>query len=115
MNPVGRSSRNSSVNSPSNPAKAGSIVSVFATGAGAGFFNDGALVPTGIYNASASVWAGNQRSFEVEFAGDAPGLVAGVMQINFRVPDSLPPGNTLSFSLIIGGVSTSQNQIAVLP
>jgi uncharacterized protein (TIGR03437 family) len=104
-----------SVNSPSNPARAGAIVSVFATGAGAGSFNDGALVPMGIYNASASVWAGNQRSFEVEFAGDAPGLVAGVMQINFRLPDSLPPGNTLSFSLIIGGVSTSQNQIAVVP
>ena len=104
-----------SVNSPSNPAKAGAIVAVFATGGGAGNFNDGALVPIGIYNASTSVWAGNQRSFEVVFAGDAPGLVVGVMQINFRLPDSLPPGNTLSFSLIIGGVSTSQNQIAAVP
>ncbi len=104
------------VNSPSNPAKSGAIATVFATGGGAGFsFADGALVPMGIYNAPTTVWAGNQRSFEVVFAGDAPGLVAGVMQINFRVPDSLPAGKTLSFNLIIGGVSTSQNQIAAVP
>jgi uncharacterized protein (TIGR03437 family) len=104
-----------SVNSPSNPAKHGSVVTLFATGGGANYFADGAVVPMGIYNAPATVWAGDSRSFEVVFAGDAPGLVAGIMQINLRLPDSLPLGGTLTFTVAIGGVSTGQNQIAVTP
>jgi uncharacterized protein (TIGR03437 family) len=104
-----------SINSASNPAKGGSIVSVFATG-GANYFSDGALVPLAIYDAHVPVLAvSGLLSLEVEFAGDAPGLVAGVMQINFRVPDSQPLGTTFSFSLEIGGVSTSTSLIAVTP
>jgi uncharacterized protein (TIGR03437 family) len=102
-----------SINSPSNPAKPGSVVTVFVSGGGANDFADGAMVPMGIYNALTTVWAGNSRSFEVVFAGDAPGWVAGIMQINLRLPDSLPPGGTLAFTVMIGGVSTGQNQIAV--
>jgi uncharacterized protein (TIGR03437 family) len=104
-----------SINSPSNPARPGSVVAVFASGGGANDFGDGALVPLGIYNARATVLAGGSRPFEVVFAGDAPGLVAGVMQINIRLPDSLPTGGTLNFTLTIGGVSTGSNQIAVAP
>jgi uncharacterized protein (TIGR03437 family) len=37
------------------------------------------------------------------------------MQINLRMPDSLPPGGTLTFTVMIGGVSTGQNRIAVTP
>jgi uncharacterized protein (TIGR03437 family) len=37
------------------------------------------------------------------------------MQINLRLPDSLPPGGALTFTVVIGGVSTSQNQIAITP
>jgi uncharacterized protein (TIGR03437 family) len=37
------------------------------------------------------------------------------MQINLRLPDSLPLGGTLTFTVEIGGVSTGQNQIAVIP
>jgi uncharacterized protein (TIGR03437 family) len=105
-----------SLNSPSNPAKPGSIVTVFATGGGSVYFSDGALVPIGIYPASVPVWAmSGLLSLEVEFAGAAPGLVAGVMQIDFRVPDSLPPESTLAFSFEIGEVSTDTVQIAVAP
>jgi uncharacterized protein (TIGR03437 family) len=38
-----------------------------------------------------SVLGQNGESLEVVYAGDAPGLVAGVMQINFRLPTVLPP------------------------
>jgi uncharacterized protein (TIGR03437 family) len=101
------------INSTSNPAKSGSIAAVFATGGGANFPN-GTLVPIGIYDTTVPVWVVNaERSFEVVFAGDAPGLVAGVMQINFRLPDSLT-GNTFAFFVEIGGVSTVQSQIAVV-
>jgi uncharacterized protein (TIGR03437 family) len=102
-----------SVNSPSNPAKAGSIVTVFATGGGATGFEDGAIVPDGVYNAPEAVWVVGERSFEVVSAGDAPGLVAGVMQINFRLPVSLPTGGTLEFSALIAGVSAGESAIAI--
>ena len=102
-----------SINSTLNPAKSGSIVTVFATGGGADF-PDGTLVPIGIYDTTVSVWVVNaERSFGVVFAGDAPGLVAGMMQINFRLSDSLP-GNTFAFFVEMGGVSTIQSQIAVV-
>lgn len=103
-----------SINSPSNPAKHGSVVTLFANGGGARYFADGALVPVGIYDALATVWAGDTRSYEVVFAGDAPGLVSGIMQINLRLPESLPPGGTLTFTVVIDGVSTGQSQIAVI-
>jgi len=103
-----------STNSSSNPARSGSIVSVFATADAGSYFPDGAVVPMAIYDAAMSVWVvDSYRSLEVVFAGDAPGLVAGVMQINFRLPDPLPPGNTFTFSVIIGGSTPFQSQIAV--
>jgi uncharacterized protein (TIGR03437 family) len=104
-----------SINSSSNPAKRGSIVTLFATGGVTNYFADGAVVPLEFHDTPATVWAGNERSFEVVFAGDAPGLVAGVTQINLRLPASLPPGDTLDFTVMIGGVSTGQNHIAIAP
>jgi uncharacterized protein (TIGR03437 family) len=105
-----------SVNSPANPAYPGSIVTVFAAGAGYDYFGDGEVVPIGIYSASEPVLAVcGLLSLETDFAGSAPGLVAGVMQIDFRVPDPLPSAGTLFFSFIIGGVATGSSQIAVTP
>jgi uncharacterized protein (TIGR03437 family) len=105
-----------SVNSPSNPAGSGSVVTVFVTANSGTYFPDGALVPIGIYDAAVSVWVvDSYRSLEVVFAGDAPGIVAGVMQINFRLPNPLPAGNTFAFSVDIGGVSSVQSRIALAP
>jgi uncharacterized protein (TIGR03437 family) len=61
------------VNGPSHPAKAGSILQIYATGlSGAGTI-------------SAQV---NGKSVEPEFGGPAPGLV-GVQQVNVELPDGL--------------------------
>jgi uncharacterized protein (TIGR03437 family) len=81
------------------------------------YFPDGALVPMGIYDAGVSVWVvDSYRSLEVVFAGAAPGIVNGVMQINFLLPDPLPAGDTtFAFSVVVGGVATAQSLIAVAP
>jgi len=105
-----------SINSPSNPARSGQIVTVFVNSASGNYYPDGAVVPLAIYNAYVSVWVLTaNRSLEVVFAGDAPGVVAGVMQINFRLPNPLPAGNTFAFTVEIGGVATAQGLIAVAP
>ncbi len=79
-------------NSQQNPAKPGSIVTIFATGTGATYWSDGLIVQASFArgpNLPVSVLVGNE-SLEVVYAGDAPGLVEGVMQINFRLPVILP-------------------------
>jgi uncharacterized protein (TIGR03437 family) len=105
-----------SVNSTSNPATGGSIVTVFANANSGQYFPDGGIVPLGVYEAGVSVWVvDSYRSLEVVWAGAAPGIVNGVMQINFRLPDPLPAGNTFAFSVVIAGVSSAQSMIAVAP
>ncbi len=102
------------INSTAHPAKPGSIVTVFVSGGGGGSFSDGALVPLGIFYSYEEVLGiSGLLSLEVEFAGAAPGQVAGVMQINFRVPSSLQPGPIFAFSFQIGSVPTGTVGISV--
>jgi uncharacterized protein (TIGR03437 family) len=102
------------LNSSANPAAPGTVVTVFATGAGSGPYSDGALVPMGIHYSNVPVYAiSGLHSLEVEFAGDAPGMVAGVMQINFRVPDTIDPSPSFNLGFLVGGVLTPSVVIAV--
>jgi uncharacterized protein (TIGR03437 family) len=85
------------INSPSNPAKAGSVVSVFGTGGGATTpaTVTGSIVsgpPRSIQSLPMSAGIG-LSSADVTFAGSAPGQVAGVLQVNLRVPANLTPSS----------------------
>ncbi len=85
-------------NSSSNPAKVGSVVAVYLTGAGAmtppiadGQF--GPLTPPFpglVLGVSASV---NGMGAPVLFAGQAPGLIAGAIQVNVQIPIGTVSGN----------------------
>jgi uncharacterized protein (TIGR03437 family) len=85
------------VNSLSNPAKKGSRVVLFGTGGGittpastAGAVTSG--VRWLVNPVSASVGHGSITiPLVVEYAGGAPGLVAGATQINVKLPDIIPP------------------------
>jgi uncharacterized protein (TIGR03437 family) len=81
------------LNSASNPAKAGSIVSIWATGFGYAFGPlDGAVTPV-VTNWCAycqiSIGGPSGVVETVEYAGTAPGLIDGVMQVNFMVPSQV--------------------------
>jgi uncharacterized protein (TIGR03437 family) len=84
-----------SVNSASDhPAPPGSLVTIWATGAGRTALPDGAIATgaSGRPPLPVSVLLYDQsynQSLEVEYAGDAPGMVAGVFQVNFRLPSDL--------------------------
>jgi len=79
------------LNSPANPAPAGSVVALWASGLGA--FSpplaDGEIVgTTGPFpglEAEVSVEIGGIPA-QIQYAGAAPGLAAGIAQINFVVP-----------------------------
>jgi uncharacterized protein (TIGR03437 family) len=92
------------LNSPSNPAARGSIVTLFATG-------DGVRTPPAVDGAAAP-WPAPAPVLPVEvrigdyvadiaYAGAAPGLI-GVLQINARVPSGYAPGGALTVTVQVG-------------
>ena len=98
-----------SVNSASDhPAPLGSLVTIWATGAGRTALPDGAIAAgaSGAPPLPVSVLLNNQ-SLEVEYAGDAPGMVAGVFQVNFRLPSDLKLPLDTEPTLQIGDAGSS--------
>lgn len=110
---------NSSVNSAQNPAAKGTVVQIFATG-------EGALTPqvaTGAVTSSTgptfpkpivsvSVTIGGLPA-TVTYAGEAPGLVSGVLQVNAIVPTGLTSSGPQTVVLTVGGASNSQQTITL--
>jgi uncharacterized protein (TIGR03437 family) len=110
------------VNSESRPAAPGSIVAVWATGAGLrignGFPPDGTVIQAGQLGHPAlpvSILSGGQ-SLEVLYAGDAPDAVFGALQVNFRLPESFPSGATsVAVQLQVGSAVSGGVSIYVRP
>ncbi len=109
-----------SLNSEANPAAPGSVVSVWATGAGFLYFGriDGAIVtdiPSPVLlpvSVLANPAKGGTYSLEILYAGDAPELVAGVVQVNFRLPGQVPP-NGANLELQVGDVISPRFSVYV--
>ena len=98
-----------------NPAAAGSVIVLYATGAGqtSPLLPDGSVVtadnlPIPVLPVTARV--GGLKA-EVLYAGGAPGMVAGVLQVNLRVPDATPSG--LSLVVLQVGGQTSQAGLTI--
>jgi uncharacterized protein (TIGR03437 family) len=97
-----------SLNSFSNPAAADSVVMIYGTGFGVmqSPLTDGQIaggaVPLAI---PVTVTIGGMPS-TVVYAGSAPGLIAGVTQINVQVPEGLPSGSSAPVVLSIGSATT---------
>jgi len=104
-----------SLNSPSNPARRGSIISIFGTGGGEAVPGvvDGQILSNVLPQPSLPVSVffdlGNnehlvqQRQGEVLYAGGVAGSVAGLLQVNVRVPaNAVETGNAVPFALFIG-------------
>jgi len=103
-------------NSAANPAARGSVVEIYATGLGATTpaSTDGVLTPAmnpPLIAQPVTVTIGGQNA-QVMYQGAAPGLVAGVSQINVRVPAGVTPGSALPVTIKIGGV-TSVNTVTM--
>lgn len=109
--------QNLSVNNASNQAAPGSVIAIYATG-------EGQTTPAGV---TGSVTPSTGSSFPkpvlpvtvtiggqpatVLYAGEAPGFVSGVLQVNAMIPSGIGGGNQ-PVVLTIGGVA-SPNVITV--
>jgi uncharacterized protein (TIGR03437 family) len=86
-----------SLNSASNPAKFGSVILLYVSGLGetTPLSVDGLVntAPLSVPNVPVSVFVtGNQSSTTPQAVVSAPGLIAGITQVNVALPTSLPPG-----------------------
>ncbi len=110
--------QDNSPNLGTNPAKRGSVIQIFATGAGE---TDPPLLPGEPAPASGdplvltqvqpTVTIGGLPA-RVLFSGLAPGFV-GLWQINAEVPQDVAPGPAVPLSIIAGGVASNTVTIAV--
>jgi uncharacterized protein (TIGR03437 family) len=102
-----------SINSPSNPAARGSVITIYATGGGERdpAVADGQILskvlPTVSLPIAVTFDNGPEYDFlalgEVLYAGGSSGSVAGLLQLNVRVPPSAVAGKAVAFGLSIGG------------
>jgi len=95
------------LNSPSNPASVGSFVFVYATGEGQtnppgidGKPGDSPAPQPVAQPVSATVGG---VSTPVQYAGGVPGLVAGVLQVNIKIPQGVAPGSAVPITIQVGG------------
>ncbi|MCC6537970.1 MAG: SBBP repeat-containing protein [Bryobacterales bacterium] len=88
--------QDATLNSAANAAEPGSVVVLYGTGEGrtTPASTDGALATTPLPRPElpVNVTIGGQRA-EVLYAGAAPGLISGVIQLNVRVPIAIAQGD----------------------
>jgi uncharacterized protein (TIGR03437 family) len=109
--------QNGSPNSAQNPAAVGSVISIFATGEGQtdpagvdGVINAQTLpLPKPALPVTVQI---NGQTAEVTYAGAAPGEVAGMLQVNARIPANVPSGASVPVTITVGD-ATSQAGVTV--
>jgi uncharacterized protein (TIGR03437 family) len=102
---------NFTVNGPANAAARGSIIVIYATGDGV---TNPPRVDGSIPGRTSSlknpvlpvrIRIGGQEA-AVEYAGSAPLLVEGALQVNVRVPNGVNPGTAVPIELLVGSFSS---------
>jgi len=98
-----------SLNGASNPAVRGSVLTFWLTGGGVftQTYSDGQIAPPVMAPLSATLGAkfgdGYGAPAEVQYSGQAPGLVAGATQVNVVVPMDAPTGPSVPLYVGVGG------------
>jgi len=102
-----------SINGVSNPEVAGNVIQIFGTGGGAvvGGATDGALWPAvlgSLVTQPVTATIGG-ISAKVDYAGPAPYLVNGAIQVNLTIPPGLTPGP----QPVVITIGTAQSQSGI--
>ena len=103
-----------SVNARLNPAKTGSVMAIFVTGAGSPTLSawmaavTGGTPPFPSLTQSVTVTIGGVTvpAAQLPYSGAAPQAVEGLIQIDAVVPATVTPGPTVPMVVTIGGVSS---------
>ncbi|HXR75331.1 MAG TPA: IPT/TIG domain-containing protein [Bryobacteraceae bacterium] len=102
------------VNSPANPVKVGEYISLYATGEGqttpGGADGKAGGSPPVLPRLPVNVTVGGIPA-TVQYAGSAPGQVAGLMQVNVQIPSGVRPGGYVAIVLQVGGSSSASRVV----
>lgn len=108
---------NGTLNSAGNPATVGDFITLYCTGEGQtnpggvdGKLANASPYPAPIQYVNATM---NGVPATVLYAGAAPTLVAGVMQVNLQIPTGLPTSTSIPVVLNVGGVNTPAVTVSV--
>lgn len=96
-------------NSPSTPAEPNSVVVLYATGGGpwTESIPDGQIMGSHLVAPRAPVYARvGKLPAQIEYAGTAPGLVNGALQINIRLPKELIGGPAVPIQISVGNYTS---------
>jgi uncharacterized protein (TIGR03437 family) len=106
-------------NSVSNPAPIGSVISLYATGGGP----TSPLAPDGQVSASplskltlpvsVSIGGSLLSPAQLQYAGPAPGEIAGVMQLNVPLLPGLTTGSSVPVAIVVGNASSSYQSVTI--
>lgn len=114
--------QNGTVHAEENPAPEGSIVAIYATGLGSTLprLDDGAVLTENLPQVAGKVRVldiNGGGEMEIVYAGQAPGMVAGVMQVNFRLTPERPLlyPTELQLYLEVDGLGSEPFSIAAVP
>jgi uncharacterized protein (TIGR03437 family) len=104
------------LNTPSTPAKRGSLIVLYVTGEGKTSPASIEGVPTPVVQpfpvpiSPVSVTIGGAAaSSPFPYLGEVPGIISGVMQINLKVPDASATGDTVPVVVTVNGQPTQNN------
>ncbi len=94
------------INSAEHPAKTGSVVSIWVTGVGTtpAYLPDGQIASGPLAFPCCTVYAGLvQTPANIVYSGSAPGAVAGIVQINFQLPEDEYAAGSMEIVVGVGG------------
>jgi uncharacterized protein (TIGR03437 family) len=108
--------QNGSVNSTANPEAVGNYIQIFGTGEGQtspqgvnGLILPNRLpLPAPVLPVEVSIGGIPIAPADMNYAGEAPGEVSGVIQVNAKIPAGVGPG-PVSVVIKVGGVSSQAN------
>jgi len=104
--------QDNTVNSSDHPAQPGSFMTIWATGVAVPAVDDG-QIPTAAQDFGCCMVYGGDNPLRVIYGGAAPGIVAGVVQVNFQLsPDML---GQPSVTLLSNGRAAGSVRIFVAP
>jgi uncharacterized protein (TIGR03437 family) len=107
------------INGASNPAPIGSVISLYATGGGqtlpAGVDGQVSEFPLAAQALPVQAHIGPQPvpTAQLQYAGPAPGEIAGLMQINVPLPVGLSPGSAVPVAILVGNLSSGQSIVTI--
>jgi uncharacterized protein (TIGR03437 family) len=101
--------QDASINSPANPAEPNSVVVLYATGGGpwTESIPDGQITGSHLVGPRAPVFARvGKLPAQLLYAGTAPGLVNGALQINILLPKELIGGPAVPIQISVGSYTS---------